>query len=94
MKPEASLQMHADKWRIERNWWIAMMCWISWVSLIRFYQLALEAAYLKERVAELEGKPAYTHDLPPTFASQVAAETPGVANDDSIPVVEENKKDA
>lgn len=78
MKPEAALQMHSDKWRLERNWWIALMCIIAWVSLLRFYQLALESAYLKEKIADLEGKPAMTQDLPPSAFPAFVSNTPEV----------------
>lgn len=54
LTPAAKLGLLATKWRLERNFWIAAMCFTMWVILNRFYQMALHSVQLQERINELE----------------------------------------
>jgi Bap31/Bap29 transmembrane region len=50
LSPNEKTQMLADKWRQERNFWIATMCLLLWVVLSRFYVLAKHNLVLRDQV--------------------------------------------
>jgi Bap31/Bap29 transmembrane region len=49
--------MLADKWRQERNFWIATMCLLLWVVLSRFYVLSKHNLVLRDQVESMGGRP-------------------------------------
>jgi hypothetical protein len=57
LSPAEKTQQLADKWRQERNFWIATICLLLWVILSRFYNLNRINLELREQVKGLGGKP-------------------------------------
>lgn len=57
LSPNEKMQQLADKWRQERNFWIATMCFLLWVVLSRFYVLTKHNMALREQVEGLGAQP-------------------------------------
>jgi hypothetical protein len=57
LDPNEKMQMLAEKWRKERNFWIAAMCLLLWIVLARYHALCKHNARLAEQVRTLGGNP-------------------------------------
>lgn len=57
LSPNEKTQTLADKWRQERNFWIATMCLLLWIVLSRFYVLSKHNLALREQVEGLGAAP-------------------------------------
>lgn len=52
-RPEVALARHAAKWRLERNWWIACMTFVSWLIVRAMRAQVARAVSLEERLEAL-----------------------------------------
>lgn len=57
LSPNEKIQMLADKWRNERNFWISAMCFLLWVVLARFYSICKKNIAMREQISALKGDP-------------------------------------
>uniref|UniRef100_A0A061RUU3 BAP29/BAP31 transmembrane domain-containing protein n=1 Tax=Tetraselmis sp. GSL018 TaxID=582737 RepID=A0A061RUU3_9CHLO len=53
VSPNIRLGILGQKWRQERNFWIALLCFLSWVTLYRLYHLLLKKDELEHTIREL-----------------------------------------
>eukprot|EP00192_Tetraselmis_astigmatica_P017455 CAMPEP_0117666964 /NCGR_PEP_ID=MMETSP0804-20121206/10681_1 /TAXON_ID=1074897 /ORGANISM="Tetraselmis astigmatica, Strain CCMP880" /LENGTH=137 /DNA_ID=CAMNT_0005474593 /DNA_START=469 /DNA_END=882 /DNA_ORIENTATION=+ len=51
ISPNIKLGILGPKWRQERNFWIALLCFSSWVTLFRVYHIMLRVLELERRAA-------------------------------------------
>lgn len=57
LSPNEKIQMLADKWRNERNFWISAMCFLLWVVLARFYSICKKNLAMRDQISRLQGDP-------------------------------------
>eukprot|EP00798_Chlamydomonas_sp_ICE-L_P021895 gene21895-28934_t len=50
LSPNQKINLLARKWREERNFWIAALCFLLWAMLYRFYNLLMAYTKLQEEV--------------------------------------------
>mmetsp|Transcript_13487 Transcript_13487/g.34607 ORF Transcript_13487/g.34607 Transcript_13487/m.34607 type:complete len:187 (-) Transcript_13487:258-818(-) len=53
VSPNVKLGILGPKWRQERNFWIAVLCFTAWLTLYRLYHLLLRKEELETIVAEM-----------------------------------------
>lgn len=56
LSPCEKTQQLADKWRQERNFWIAAMCLLLWVVLNRVYALNKANIEMRDQIKRLGGR--------------------------------------
>jgi hypothetical protein len=79
LSPNEKTQQLADKWRQERNFWIATMCLLLWIVLSRFYVLNKHNLALRDQVSSLGVQPHSETALPEDAKTPSAPSIPSTS---------------
>ncbi len=69
----AKIQQLANKWRAERNFWLAFQAFIFWCILARLYQVMVDKVQLEEELVRAKRGNGVGSPVPPTSAGGASA---------------------